>query len=330
MNGYLGVASLVAVTLACSVDRPGHSSDAGGARAAGGSIGSGGLSSGGRTSLEGGTSAALLGGAGAAMAGQVNSGAGGAATANGGMLNAAGGTEVTTGGAFTGNVSSSGAGAGGAMSSGGAAAAAGGGAMAGGTAGSSTTGGASANCATYSGSVAKESAIFKDGFGTSRGSSPWSGYAFTYSYGTGATISPPPKEGCFKGAQLCVNGSLTASDSTGAGIGWNIAQSPGSTTAGSLALTGAVKITFAGVKAGTRVSLGPTSGDDFCYSLTAAEISAGAATIPVASFKQSCWDVENAVPYAGAPVKSILLVVPGSATSGAAKFDYCVVDVEPD
>ena len=127
-----------------------------------------------------------------------------------------------------------------------------------------------------------------------------------------------------------MNGSLPASDATGAGVGWNIAQASGSTSAGSLVLTGAVKITFAGVKAGARVALGPTSGDDFCYVLTTAEIGAGAATIPVASFKQACWDPASAVPYAGALVRSIQLMVPGSASSGAAKFDYCIVDVEPD
>ncbi|HET9932737.1 MAG TPA: hypothetical protein VFQ35_18665 [Polyangiaceae bacterium] len=149
------------------------------------------------------------------------------------------------------------------------------------------------------------------------------------SFGVGTQISPPPP-GCFKGTFLCAKGSIPASDTAGAGIGWNLAQPRASLSANVLALTGAIKITFVGAKTGTRVALGPSSGDDYCYYLTAAEVSAGAATIPVSSFKSACWDPVNARPYAGeATIRSIQLMVVGSTSGGPATFDFCITDVEP-
>lgn len=277
--------------------------------------GKGNSSSGGNSSANGGTSyggGAVFGGA---------PGSGGSSNGSGGSSNGSGGASkggsTGNGGSSTGNGGSTTTGSGGSTTTG--------------NGGATTTGsGGAANCATYSGSTAKDSTIFKDGFGTAKsGTTPWSGYAYTYTYGTGVKIDPVEKTGCFKGAQLCANGSVPAADSAGAGIGWNIAQMQGSSTAGGAALTGSVKITFAGVKAGMRVSLGPTSGDDFCYTLTSAEATAGTATIPVASFKQACWDTATAVAYAGAMIKSIQVMVPGSTSGGAATFDYCIVDVEP-
>ncbi|MFZ5891768.1 MAG: hypothetical protein ACOY0T_11995 [Myxococcota bacterium] len=279
---------------------------------------------------------------GSSNSGGTNSGSGGSSTSNGGTTTGNGGatgmggsTTSMGGSQAKGGSSNGGSSNGGSTSSNGGSTSANGGTTTGsggtttGSGGTATGSGGAANCATYNGTVAKDSTIFKDGFGTSKMGTPaWSGYAYVYTYGTGVTVNPAPMTGCFKGAQVCAKGSIPAADSAGAGIGWNIAQTSGSSTVGTVALTGSVKITFAGGQAGMRVSLGPASGDDYCYTLTTAEVNAGTATIPVASFKQACWDTAKAVAYSGAMIKSIQLMVPG-AMAAAANFDYCIVDVEP-
>lgn len=93
-------------------------------------------------------------------------------------------------------------------------------------------------------------------------------------------------------------------------------------------LTGSLKVSFAGARAGMRLSLNPPTGDEYCYTLTAADANAGTVTIPVTNFKQMCWDTTNAVPYSGTSVRAIQLAVLGSMTAPVS-FDFCVIDVEP-
>jgi hypothetical protein len=250
---------------------------------------------------------------------------------NGGSLPAqggSGGSSATTGG-FGGSGgklpgasgSATAAGSGGQVSGGGMTATAGTTGTAG-AAGTATTG----TCPPYTGTRVEESAIFVGGFGTST-MGTWSGYGYTYKYGT-ATIAPGMGNGCFSGKKFCANGSVPAADSAGAGLGWNIGQTVGSTVITKVAVTTPVKITFAGATAGMRVQLSASSVLSYCYPLTAAEVTAGTATIPLASFKTECWGTTG-TPYDGTPIEAIQLVVPGSAAGAAQTFDMCVLDVEP-
>lgn len=244
------------------------------------------------------------------------SGGSGGSVATAGTNSAAGKSQGTTGGAPT-------AGTGG-QPSGGAAPVAGSSA----TAGTPATGGTSGTCPPpYSGARTEESTIFVGGFGTSTMGS-WSGYGYTYKYGT-ATVAPGTGSGCFAGKKFCANGNVPAADTAGAGLGWNISQTLGATVTMKVPVTTPVKITFAGATAGMRVQLSASATVSYCYPLTAADVTAGTATIPLASFKTECWGTTG-VAYDGVvPIEAIQLVVPGSVAGGVQMFDICVLDVEP-
>lgn len=288
------------------------------------------------TGSYGGTGNSSSGGSSSASGGNNTSGSGtgmyGGYTGSGGSSTGSGGS--TTGGATGNGGSSTGSGGSTTTGSGGSTTTGSGGATTTGSGGATTTGsGGAATCATYSGKTLKDSAIFKDGFGTSKsGTTPWSGYAYTYTYGTGVKIDPVEKTGCFKGAQLCANGSVPASYDAGAGIGWNIAQMAGASAKSTVALSGSIKVTAAGATAGMRINLAPPSaGEVFCYTLLAADATSLASgfSIPVKNFKQFCYEETKAVAYAGEMIEAIQIAVPGDKDAGAKAFDVCLVDVEP-
>ena len=197
-----------------------------------------------------------------------------------------------------------------------------------GTAGTVAAGGTAAGtCPPYAGALGTASTIFMAGFGTStKGTPPWSGYGYTYKYGTAATVTPGMGTSCFAGAKMCASGSVPALDTEGAGLGWNIAQMMGASTMAKVAITTPVVLKFAGVKAGMRVQLSASSTVSFCYTLTAADVPT--ATIAPASFKKACWDTATAVAYAGEPIEAIHVAVPGAAAA-AQTFDFCLLDIEP-
>lgn len=197
-----------------------------------------------------------------------------------------------------------------------------------GTAATPTAGtSSSSTCAQYTGTQAKDSTIFMAGFGTAK-MGMWSGYGYTYKYGT-ATIAPGMGNGCFVGAKFCANGSVPASDDAGAGLGWNISQMMNSMTMSKVAITTAVKISFAGVTAGMRAQLSASSTVSYCYPFTAADITAGSATIPLASFKTECWGTAGKAYDGVVPIEAIQVVVPGAAAAAVPSFDFCITDIEP-
>lgn len=204
-----------------------------------------------------------------------------------------------------------------------------------GTAGTTATGGttgtagaSTGTCPPYTGTLAKDSDIFMGGFGKST-TGTWSGYGYTYKYGT-ATITPGMGNSCFAGAKLCANGSVPADDKSGAGLGWNIGQAVGATATTKVPITTPVTLKFAGVTTGMRVQLSASSAVSYCYTLTDAEITAGTATIPYASFKTACWDAATAMAYDGVvAIEAIQIAVPGSTAGAAKTFDFCLLDVEP-
>lgn len=243
---------------------------------------------------------------------------GGTATHTGGTTSTTGGTSATTGGT--------------AVATGGTATTGGTTATTGGTATATGGSGGGSTCAGYDGTVATMSKIFTSGYGKAT-TGTWQGYAYTYTYGTGAVIKPGTSTtmSCFTAAQMCANGTVPGDDGAGVGIGWNISQPMGGTAAGA-AITTPVKVTIAGAKANMRVSLGAATGtDEFCYTLTAADATTAATGLSIAltDFKQYCYDTAKATSYAGSMIKSIQVAVPGSKTDGMKTFDFCVVDVEP-
>ena len=256
-------------------------------------------------------------------AGQVGTGgssAGSATTAGTSALPMAGTTAVPMGGTGTGTA---GTGTGGtAVTTGGTV----------GTAGTVGTGGTAAGtCPPYAGALgataAADSTIFMAGFGTSTaGTPPWSGYGYTYKYGTAATVTPGMGTSCFAGKKMCASGSVPALDTEGAGLGWNIAQMMGATTMAKVPITTPVVIKSAGVKAGMRVQLSASATVSYCYTLTAADVPT--ATIPFASFKTECWGTLGMAYDGVVPIEAIQVAVPG-AVAAAQTFDFCVLDIEP-
>lgn len=257
-------------------------------------------------------------------------GGGGSGSAGGSVTTAgtstSAGTSPGTSGASTGG--SAGQGSGGTKSTAGTASTAGTTSTAGSTSTAGAAGtGSTGTCPPYAGSLAQDSAIFNGGFGAST-TGTWTGYGYTYKFGT-ATVTPGMGTSCFSGKKFCASGTIPADDASGAGLGWNIAQAMGATTTMKVAITTPVKITFAGITAatGARVQISESATTSYCYTLSAAEATAGTATIPLASFKTKCWDTTG-VAYAGTPIEAIQISVPGAAAAGKT-FDLCVLDVEP-
>jgi len=197
------------------------------------------------------------------------------------------------------------------------------------TGGTSTTGGTgtAGTCPPYTGTLAKDSLTFTGGFGKAT-TGMWSGYGYTYKYGA-ATIAPGMGTSCFAAAKFCANGSVPADDKSGAGLGWNIGQAIGAATTTKVPVKTGVKLSFAGAAVGMRVQLSASATVSYCYALTAAEVTAGAATIAAASFKTECWG-DTGVAYDGTTgIEAIQIAVPGSAAGAAQTFDLCVLDIEP-
>ncbi|HET9955740.1 MAG TPA: hypothetical protein VFQ61_14600 [Polyangiaceae bacterium] len=236
----------------------------------------------------------------AAATGGKSAGSGGTASApQGGTSSSRGGTSSTNGGA---------GGAGGAGGTGG--------------------GSAVAECTPYKGALKVASKPFVNGYGVS---GTWMGHAYTYSYGAGVVVTPIPTEtmSCFVGNQLCAAGSIAAYDSSGAGIGWSIAQARDDEA--KPVSVASVKLQLAGATAGMRVSLQPgDQTEGYCYTLSAADATtanAGLLNIPISSFQKFCYSPEEAIPYTGQPVLAIDIFVLGD-NAAAKQFDFCIVDVQ--
>jgi len=189
------------------------------------------------------------------------------------------------------------------------------------------TAGTASTCPQYAGTLAKDSAIFVNGFGTSTTGS-WKGYGFTYKYGS-ALIAPGAGNGCFAAAKFCANGSVPADDKSGAGLGWNLSQMMGASTTAKVAIATPVVLKFAGVTAGMRAQLSASATVSYCYTFTAADATAGTATIPAASFKTECWGTTGVAYDGTVPIEAIQVAVPGSTAGAAQTFDLCLLDIEP-
>jgi hypothetical protein len=59
-----------------------------------------------------------------------------------------------------------------------------------------------------------------------------------------------------------------------------------------------------------------------------ANLKSASESIRAGDFSAKCWDSKAAVPFTGAPITSMQVTLPGSA-SASKSFSFCVVDFEP-
>jgi hypothetical protein len=160
-------------------------------------------------------------------------------------------------------------------------------------------------------------------------SSPWQGYAWVGSSGTGTTITPANFDAHTAGSPFCVSGSVAAtSDYSGtAMIGFNINQAEGASTVGTWTPTsvssGGVQVSVTNTGGSPlRIQIqGPNGGTDatqrWCANLTGS-----GGLIPWTSFNTACWDNSGSY-YAGEPLAAVLVLVPGG-NSAAVSYNFCV------
>jgi hypothetical protein len=245
----------------------------------------------------------------------------GGSTSSGGITGSGGHTG--TGGTTTAGSGGTTAGSGGHAGTGGTTTTGTGGATTTGTGGTTTTGtGGTTTTGTGGSSTPPGGITFKDGFGMS---GTWMGYAFTGTFGTGATVSPICPTPCFMGAgaTVCAMGSVPASTSAGAFLGWNLGQ----TTAGGTTPT----VTTTGTGLNIQVTGTPTSGlraqvgdgtTNWCATLPAG----GQGMIPWSSFSTVCYntsDPTNKAYTVGTPITNVEVLVPGTAAA-ATPFNFCL------
>jgi hypothetical protein len=244
----------------------------------------------------------------------------GGTTSSGGTNALTGGTNGTTGG--TTNAGGSTTLTGGSANTGGSTTLTGGSANTGGS--TTLTGGTSAG-GTITGGTGPGPSFYEN--------SPFAGYAWTASSGTGTTITPanydtktPP------GAPFCASGSVGAmSDYSGtAMVGINLNQVAGSTVVGTWtppASSTGIIINVSNSGASTlRVQIQGPNGDTDANQRWCAPITQfnQDVTIPWTAFNTMCWD--NTGTYysdSKGPLEAVLVLVPGDATA-AVPYNFCI------
>jgi hypothetical protein len=153
----------------------------------------------------------------------------------------------------------------------------------------------------------------------------WHGYAWT---GTGGQASISPTDfGLVTDFPLCASGRIEMGDPNVAMVGWNISQEEGvdpplgTTTPMNLATGGIfVSVTNPG-SSRLRVQIEGPAG--YPTEAWCAPITAGTNVfVPWSAFRTECWGTTGTA-YAGEPIKAVIIMVPGEATS-AVNFDFCV------
>jgi hypothetical protein len=204
----------------------------------------------------------------------------------------------------------------------------------GGGAGGATggTGGATAGTGGSGGAPACGAAfhVFDRGYVTTPklGGGCWYGHGFTGTQITGSSVSPIDFNTCTDPCSLCVSGSV-APDLDFGGVAWlgfNLMQDLDVTTAGNITPTGTgVTVSYTnGGGSELRVQLGgpnaaTLAAERWCYTLAG---SSGTVNIPYTSFRTECWDTIG-VAYAGEPLQTIQLLVPGNDAT-AVPFSMCL------
>ena len=154
---------------------------------------------------------------------------------------------------------------------------------------------------------------------------PWTGYAFTGTYGTGVSVTPTCPTPCFASTSTtaCAMGSVPANSADGAFLGWNLGQpstggaTPTVTTSG----TG-LAVEISGMpSSGLRVQVGDGT-TTWC-----ADLMGLSASIPWSTFNTLCYmpaDPKAMAYRVGTPITNLQILVPGTA-NGAVSFNFCLV-----
>jgi hypothetical protein len=167
----------------------------------------------------------------------------------------------------------------------------------------------------------------------------WKGKAWTSTDTAGvASITPANFDNLTTDGPYCASGNVPATSdySAVAMIGFNVNQAsttdaPANTWTPSMTSAGVVvNVTNRGSNTAFRVQLlGPNgdtvASDRWCYELSQFGRDV---TIPWSSFNTECWQGGSGSAYAGQPIESALVLVPGT-NSGDRAFDFCVNDIGP-
>jgi hypothetical protein len=161
-------------------------------------------------------------------------------------------------------------------------------------------------------------------------SSPWQGYAWIGSSGTGTTVSPANFETHAAGSPYCISGSVAAmSDYSGtAMIGFNINQAEGATTVGTWTpastSSGGVQVSVTN-RGGSplRIQIQGVNGGTDATQRWCADLTGSGGLIPWTSFNTACWDPTTGTAYSGQPIAAVLVLVPGNNQT-AVSYDFCI------
>jgi hypothetical protein len=165
---------------------------------------------------------------------------------------------------------------------------------------------------------------------------PWQGYAWTATSATGSTVTPADYSDITSATRLCASGSVAAmSDYSGTGmIGVNLSQErdvanpPVETWTPTSIASGGITVNVHNAGGSTiRVQIQAPGGatDEtkrWCAPVTPFD---QAITIPWSAFNTMCWNGQGAT-YAGEPLESVIIIVPGENTS-VVNFDFCLDDL---
>jgi hypothetical protein len=260
------------------------------------------------------------GGAVAAAGGRGSGGVSGssvAGTRNGGASSAGGITTISNGGH-----------AGGSRSTVGGATTSTGGTMAGGaiTTGNATAAGGSSHLggsvATGGAPPPGTPTVQPDGYMTlDTGTVVMMGHVSCYESGSGSSITLT-----YTSTSFCASGTVAA-DSTysswaGAGFNVNQAQSGASGSSSSLVLTGSsISVSYVN-RAGSTLEFQLYDGSDYWCSYLPASTSPTTITIPFSNLNTQCWNGLGSPFVSGTPITAVQLMVPCSAFSPT-PFDFC-------
>jgi hypothetical protein len=139
----------------------------------------------------------------------------------------------------------------------------------------------------------------------------------------GTTITPENFSTVLAGGDLCVSGTVEASDDASALLGINVAQLAGvGTDVESIVPTSAgITVTVSTVLSPMRVQIqGP--GGSWCANITTATD-----TILWSEFNTACWN-NSGTYYNNEALEAVMIQIPGSA-GGARTFDYCLTNMMP-
>jgi hypothetical protein len=158
----------------------------------------------------------------------------------------------------------------------------------------------------------------------------WHGYAWTSAVGTGSTVAPTDFSSLGSGGQLCAQGSVagSADEANVAELSININQ------AEALAGTAPPIDTYTPTGTGIAYNIANNGASLLRLQIQAADgatnaadrwcatIEGGTGTVPWAAFNTECWGVTGGTAYAGQPIATVIVQVPGSSV--ATPFDICI------